>query len=120
MGRSKEVFPTWYGEALRRAAAQGSEIATFADQAECERERLKFYRFLKELKADENAPMHSAACACVVQWLRAPGSQSKRVLRFECRAATDNPLANSADRANIEQRLAVEKALREAKKELGQ
>lgn len=120
MARSKEAWPEWYEQALANAQRAGSELATFADQSECERERLKFYRYLKALREDSAHPLHEAARGCVVQWLCAPRTKSKRVLRFEIRTSTANPLVGGEERAEMERQIDIERALREARKEFGQ
>src|ERR1700739_3574141 len=98
MTKREEVFPQWMFDALCNASAQGTEIAVFESESECAGERLKFYRFLAAMRASGDVN----AAHCAVQWLRAPGTNSKRILRFNVARATANPLA-SGNKEEIEQ-----------------
>lgn len=114
MTRTPIPWPSWFEAALRAAQARGNELAVFESESECSGARLQFYKYLAELRGNEKAELHSAARTCTVQWLKAPNTQSKRVLRFVVDAArTNNPLAKSSDREEIEQELEKEKILAE-------
>lgn len=116
MARSKEAFPEWFAEALILARTKGFAIAEFETESECTRERLKFYRFLREARAEGI----DGADRCVVQWLIAPNSQSRKVLRFEISQSTVNPLHRADENAEtINDRLEIERMLAEMRKDIG-
>lgn len=119
MGRISKVWPAWFSEALGNAREKGDELAVFETESECAGVRLAFYKFLAEVRADEAHALHAPAKSCTVQWLCAPNTRSKKVLRFVVAPVTSNPLASTDVRAEIEQRLAIERAIAEGRKELG-
>jgi hypothetical protein len=119
MGRSAKIWPAWFSQALANAQARGDELAVFETESECAGVRLAFYKFLAEVRADESHALNEPAKSCTVQWLCAPNTRSKKVLRFVVAPVTSNPLADTATRAEIEHRLAIERALAEGRKELG-
>jgi hypothetical protein len=114
MGRSKGVWPNWFRIALEQASEQGFAVAEFATQAECERERLRFYKFLKETRECADDPLAATARDCVVQWLAAADSgKSKRVLRFELQSSTANPLVSGTKADELAEKTEVERLLKE-------
>jgi hypothetical protein len=118
----KESFPVAFEDALRAARERGELVLTFASREVCTRERLRFYRFLAQVRSTPEHELHAVALTCVVQWKELRGV--KRVLRVVAdgrasddvwaQAARDDAPSGEAARA-----LEVEDALAAIRAELG-
>jgi hypothetical protein len=100
--------------ALEQVRADGFALAEFPTQAECERERLRFYKFLKETRECADDALADIARECVVQWLASmDNGKSKRVLRFEKQSNTANPLVSGGKASEVAEQAEVERLLKE-------